>query len=389
MATEATETIICISANGKTSSASRAAARRMLVATAEGVVDFRRAGPEAPWERQPEMVLAGHHVSALVYDEPTEMLFAGLHFKGGLMVSDDMGATWEARNNGLQSEHVYSLLVQHVGNRTILNLGTEPVMFYRSFDLGKSWTAYPSCTQVEGTEHWFFPRSSPHIKHIAAHPSRPDTLWICVEQGDLLRSDDGGESWTSIDSMERPDDKFRRDQHRVTFYRDDPDEIFLTTGIGAYNSRDGGQTWDRLTDTDHPCAYPDPFFVHPTREVLFMVGAGMNPNPNWGAEGTAYPKFMKSEDHGRTWRLAMNGMPDPVPGNLEVAAMHHSEEGGLELYAGSACGQFFMSRDEAETWTQIADDLPPMSKGPHFRHFLPPDQREAYEAKLRAMNAFA
>lgn len=389
MAYDATETIICLSVNGKTVSSSEKAARRMLVATAEGVLDFRRERPSALWNLQDAMLLEGRHVSALVYDEPTGLLFAGLHFEGGLLVSADLGKTWEPRNEGLQSGHVYSLLVQHVGDQTILNLGTEPVMFYRSHDLGKSWEAFPGCTAVEGTEHWFFPRSEPHIKHIAAHPSEPETIYICVEQGDLLRSDDGGESWTSINSMERPDDKFRRDQHRVVFHRDDPNEIFLMTGIGSYHSVDRGRTWERLTDTDHPCAYPDPFFIHPDKDVLFMVGAGMNPNPNWGAEGTAYPKFMKSLDHGRTWELAMAGMSDPVPGNLEVAAMHNSVEAGLELYAGSACGQLYMSTDEATSWTLVSEGLPAMSKGPHFRHFLPPEEREAYESKLKAMNAFA
>lgn len=382
------KTIICISANGKTTSHSTAAALRMLVATAEGVLDFRRGSAGENWKLQDEVLLPGQHVSALVYDEPTGLLFAGLHFEGGLLVSADQGQSWEARNEGLQSGHVYSLLVQHVGDQVILNLGTEPVMFYRSFDLGKSWTAYPGCTQVEGTEHWFFPRSAPHIKHIASAPSEPETIYICVEQGDLLRTDDGGESWTSLNGMEQPDDKFRRDQHRVVFYRDDPREFFLATGIGLYHTADRGETWERLTDTAHPCAYPDPFFVHPEKDVLFMVGAGMNPNPNWGAEGTAYPKFMISHDHGRNWELSMQGMADPVPGNLEVAAMHSSAD-GLELYAGSACGEFYMSRDEAKSWTRLFEGLPAMSKGPHFRHFLPPEEREAYEAKLRAMHAFA
>jgi photosystem II stability/assembly factor-like uncharacterized protein len=388
MRTPHAETIICVSTNGKTTSESEKAARRMLVATADGVLDFRRDDTAGQWQLQERRLLEGQHVSAMVFDEPTGLIFAGLHFEGGLMVSADGGESWEARNEGLQSGHVYSLLVQHVGDQTILNLGTEPVMFYRSFDLGKSWTAYPNCTEVEGTEHWFFPRSAPHIKHIASHPSQPDTIWICVEQGDLLRSNDGGETWMSINSMERPDDKFRRDQHRVTFYRDDPDEIFLTTGIGCYHTRDGGQSWSRLTDPSHPCAYPDPFFVHPDKDMLFMVGAGMNPNPNWGAEGTAYPKFMKSVDHGKTWHTAMKGMADPVAGNLEVAAMHVSAEAGLELYTGSACGELYMSRDEAENWTLISDALPAMSKGPHFRHFLPAEERASYEEKLKAMNAF-
>jgi photosystem II stability/assembly factor-like uncharacterized protein len=389
MAQAADETIICISANGKTHSAAGKAARRMLVATAEGVVDFRRSGAGAAWERQPDLVLPGQHVSALVYDEKTRLLFAGLHFEGGILVSEDAGATWEPRNEGLQSGHVYTLLVQHDGERTILNVGTEPVMFYRSYDLGRSWTAFPSCLEVEGREHWFFPRSEPHIKHIASPPSRPDTLYLCVEQGDLLRSKDGGNSWESLHGMEREDDKFRRDQHRVIFYRDDPREIFFTTGIGLYHSSDEGESWERLTDTTHPLAYPDGFFIHPRKDILYMVGAGMNPNPNWGAEGTAYPLFTQSTDHGKTWEKRMEGIRQPVKGNLEVAAMHFSEEAGVELFTGSACGELYASSDEAASWQLISDTVPPMSKGPHFRHFLPAEERQAYEDKLRAMNAFA
>jgi photosystem II stability/assembly factor-like uncharacterized protein len=389
MSYEVPDTIICLSANGTTTSSSVAAARRMLVATTEGVVDLRRNGPTDIWQRCGDLLLPGKHVSALAYDEMSGLLFAALHFQGGVVVSTDGGKTWEARNNGLQSGHAYTIFIQHVGDQTILNLGTEPVMFYRSWDLGKTWTAFPSCTAVDGTEHWFFPRSKPHIKHIAAHPSRPERIYICVEQGDLLRTDDGGKTWVSLHEMERPDDKFRRDQHRVVFFRDNADEIFFTSGIGMYHSTNGGDTWERLTDTTHICAYPDPFFVHPRQDVLFMVGAGMNPNPKWAAEGTAHPQFMKSTDHGKSWQKAMRGMPEPIRGNLEASAMHDSREGGLELYSGTACGELYHSRDGAESWQVISHELPPMSKGPHFRHFLQVADREAYENKLRAMDAFA
>lgn len=388
MAYDAKDTIICISANGKTTSSSERAARRMLVATTEGVLDFRRAGPSAEWQLEEGLLLPGNHVSCLVYDERNDLLFAGMHFQGGLLMSRDRGKTWERRDSGVASEHCYTLLVQYVGDQTILNLGTEPVMFYRSWDLGESWTAFPSCTQVEGTEHWIFPRSQPHIKHIASHPSEPETIYICVEQGDLLRSRDGGNTWESLHSMERADDKFRRDQHRVVFYRT-PDEIFFTTGIGLYHSADAGETWERLTDTSHPCAYPDPFFVHPRKDLLFMQGAGANPNPGWAAEGTAHPQFMTSTDHGKTWVQKMEGMVHPVRGNLEIAAMHDSAEGGLEFYSGSAVGELYVSRDEAESWQFATGALPPMSKGPHFRWFLTAEEREAYENKLRAINAFA
>jgi len=383
--------MICLSANGNTLSESEQAARTLLVATAEAVLEFERTDAQAPWRCTRRDILQGQHVSALLHEPRSGLLFAGLHFQGGLQVSADRGRTWEPRNTGIKSGHVYSLHVQYVGERTVLYLGTEPVMLYRSEDLGRSWTALPAVLDVPDTDKWFFPRSAgAHIKHIASHPSEPRTLYLCVEQGDLLKSTDAGASWRPLTSLERPDDKFRRDMHRVTFNRSNPREIFLTTGIGMYHSMDAGDSWERITDTRFVLGYPDPFFIHPSKpSVMFMCGAGMNPNPEWAKTGTANPVFMRSTDAGRTWVEAMNGMRRPVRGNIEAVALHASREAGVELFAGTACGELYTSRDEAQSWSVIADQIPPVSKGPHFRHFLPSDQRAAYEERLRSIGAFA
>ena len=112
-------------------------------------------------------------------------------------------------------------------------------------------------------------------------------------------------------------------------------------------------------------------------------------NAEWAATGTANPLFMRSMDSGRTWTEAMNGMRTPVKGNIEAAAMHVSKENGVELFAGTACGELYESRDGADSWTLVTDKVLPVSKGPHFRWFLTQEDREAYENKLRAMKAFA
>ena len=390
MSSEPDASIICLSPNGKTTSWSKAAPLVLFVATADAVFEFRRERASAPWRLHRDDILAGRHVSALLYESRSGLLFAGLHFEGGLLVSADGGQTWTPRNEGLNSGHLYSLMVQYQGDKTVLYAGTEPVMLYRSDDLGMSWTALPAVLDVSETDKWLFPRSQPHIKNIASHPDQPDTLYACVEQGDLLKSTDAGKHWRQLTAFEKKDDKFRRDIHRVTFRADDPEEIFLTTGIGLYHTTDGGESWEQYTDIHFPLGYPDPFFIHPdNRDLMFMVGAGVSPNPEWGKDGTAYPLFMSSRDSGRTWTETMEGISRPVRGNLEAAAMHVSEELGVELITGSSCGELYCSGDNAEHWTLISNQLAPISKGPHFRYFIPPEQRDAYEKKLRAMNAFA
>lgn len=390
MATAQNTPLICLSANGDTLSSADAAATTLLVATTESIFEFHRSSGSAPWTQVRDDLLPGVHVSALLHERRSGLLFAGLHYQGGVMVSADRGRTWESRNNGLQSGHVYSLMVQYVGDRTVLYAGTEPVMLYRSDDLGRSWQALPAVRDVPDTDKWFFPRSVPHIKNIASHPAEPDTLYVCVEQGDLLKSTDGGKSWRQITSMEKSDDKFRRDMHRITFRKDNPREIFFTTGIGLYHTTDAGETWERLTDTNYRLAYPDPFFIHPDKpNVMYMVGAGVSPGPHWAKTGTSDSLIMRSTDSGRTWTEAMKGIRMPVRGNIEAMAMHYSKERGVELFAGTACGELYASADGAESWTVLSDKIAPVSKGPHFRHFLTPEQREAFENKLKSMGAFA
>jgi photosystem II stability/assembly factor-like uncharacterized protein len=379
---------ICLSTNGKTASSSKEPPAQLLVATTDGVKVFARPDPDSPWKLGGH-VLPGEHVSSLLHEPQSGLLVAGLHYQGGIKLSTDDGRTWAASTDGLRSEHVYSLAVQYVGGQPILFAGTEPAVVYRSDDLGRSWRSLSPLSQVPESDKWWFPHATPHVKNIAFHPSAPDTIYVCVEQGDLLKTTDGGRSWRQLTSYEKPGDKFRRDMHRVTICPSDPNELFLTSGTGLYHSGDGGETWVHLTDPDFRVGYPDPFYLHPADEnIAFMVGAGQSPNPNWGATGSANPGFLRSADRGRTWEERMGGMPHPVRGNMEAAAMHDSGS-MLEFFVGTACGELYTSRDEGGSWEVISTDLPPVSKGPHFRHFLAPAERAAVEEKLRAINAFA
>ena len=379
--------IICLSTNGVCQSTSRQAPVLLLIATIDGAAMYERADANAPW-RQTDRVLKGLPVSSLAYEPKSGNLIAGLHYQGGIRVSTDGGKSWETRNNGLKSGHVYTLAIQYVRDSTIIYAGTEPAEVYRSEDFGRNWRALAPLNNVRDSDKWLFPHAVPHAKNIAFHPSMPETLYVCVEQGDLLRSDDAGQSWYQLDGFDQPGNKFRRDVHRVTVVPSDASRFYLTSGDGLYFATNGGKTWTQLTGPTFRLGYPDPFFLHPKNETIcFMAGACRNPSPWWGETGTAIPAFMRSTDSGHTWAERMGGLPNPVPGNIEAAALHTSES-GLEFFIGTARGALYTSRDEGASWELISNDLPPISKGPHFRHFLPREQRTAVEDQLRAINAF-
>lgn len=381
--------LVCLSANGDVVTRSAGSPLKLLVATAGGLVHLERTAVGGPW-RIGERSLPDTHPSALVIDPNDGTIYCSQHYSGGIHKSIDGGVTWSPCSEGLESGHVYMLATQPCDGKTVLYAGTEPPLLYRSDDLGENWEPLRAMWGVPDTDQWRFP-PPPHIAHVknlAFHPAEPDTLYMCIEQGDLLKTVDGGRSWRSLTSYETAEDRFRRDMHRVLITPSDPSKIYLASGVGLYFSDDGGETWDHISKGDARVGYPDCLFFDPRDEtILYMAGANGAPNPTWRELRSARPGILRSSDSGRTWQELSNGLPDLIPGNIEAMCAHQSDA-GLSIFAGTSVGDVWGSDDGGESWTQVAGDLPPISKGAHYRHFVSDDQRRDIEDALNRQREF-
>jgi len=356
-------------------------ATRLLVATIDGVATFGRAAPDAPWALTGR-TLTGLHVGSLLYEPGSGKLFAGAHDDGGLWVSDDgAGASWRQVSDGLDRPHVYSLAARHAGGRTTLFLGTSPAGLYRSEDLGESWSEVTTIFDVAETEKWTFP-PPPHIAHVKQvvfHPTEPDTLYVLVEQGAFLKSDDDGKSWTDLTGYSHPDDAVYRDVHRLAIKPDRPDRFYLVTGVGIYRSDDGGRSYDQLMRRGDRIGYPDFVFLDPDDDrTLYMGGARTNPG-TWRRTHLAESCVMRSADEGQSWDELDNGMPKPVVGSFE-AMCQHLWDGGMMLAAGTATGEVYVTEDGGASWTELTDRVAPVSKDHHYLAFMSDAERAARHA---------
>jgi photosystem II stability/assembly factor-like uncharacterized protein len=375
--------LVCLSANGDVVTQSAEPPLAILAATAGGLVHIARESVGAAWQVAARS-LNDTHPSSLVVDPATGTIFCGQHYNGGIKRSSDGGATWVSCSSGLESDHVYMLATQQIDGKTVLFTGTEPPMLYRSDDLGQSWQALRAMWDVPDTDQWRFPPPPhiAHVKNIAFHPAHPETLYVCIEQGDLLKSTDGGQSWRSITSYESAQDRFRRDMHRVIIKPSDPDSIYLASGVGLYFSENAGDTWEHISRGDARVGYPDCLFFDPRDEnVLFMAGASGAPNPSWKELSSARPGILRSDDGGRTWHELSSGLPDLIGGNIEAMAAHRWGS-QLTLIAGTSVGEIWISDNAGDTWSLAISDLPPISKGAHYRHFVSDEQRRTIEDAL-------
>jgi photosystem II stability/assembly factor-like uncharacterized protein len=379
--------IVCLSPNGRVESRGAGPAHTVLVGSLRGVHALRREGTGELWKCEPRG-LQDKHISSLLWEPQSNLLFAGIHGRaeaGGLFVSADIGYTWEPRMAGLDRTHVYTLAAEQRGERTILYAGVEPAALYRSTDLGLSWHDLSALREVPGTDKWIFPPPPhiAHVKNVAFHPKEPGVLYALVEQGALLKSTDDGASWREIESYSSGTDSFYRDVHRLAIASSNPKQLHLATGDGLYFSDDGGETWAHQQRRTDRVGYPDALFVNPTDDsTVYLGGAGDAPE-TWRKDGGAFPGFIVSHDCGKTWAELMDGITQPIHGNIEGMAMH-SWPGGLEFFAGTAVGAVFSTEDGGAHWTLAAEGLPPISKARHYRHFLSADEKARIESEAKA-----
>ena len=354
---------ITLSHGGPTMYRSSSPSRQVLVGTIQGIVCMEREASGQGW-RVARRMLPDKHIHALLIEPESGTLFAGANH-GSIFASTDEGQTWERRDKGLTEHNIYSLACVRRPGGVRLFAGTEPAHLFSSDDLGLSWTELPAFRSVE-TSHWTFP-APPHIahtKHINFHPHDPETLFIGVEQGGLIKSTDGGKTFRAIPGM---DD----DVHRTVINPLNPDRIYITTGIGTYVTSDGGASWEQWTDLKHEIGgYPDLLVLHPRRpELMFVASAEKGPGA-WRKEHYAGSRISRSTDGGKTWELLLShGIPDRLRTAFEAMCLEDWGD-SFSIFAATATGEVWATNDGGEHWREVVSGLAPISKGDHYAAFV-------------------
>jgi len=284
-------------------------------------------------------------VRALLVDrlDPAR-LYAGTAARGVLRTTDQ-GLTWDEANRGLVHQDVFCL-TQHSGT-AVLYAGTEPANVFRSADGGDTWVGSPALRALPETRDWSFPRP-PHIAHvrdIAVRDDDPRDVCCAIEDGWLVRSRDGGETWTQVR------DGVDCDAHTVTFMPDDPSVVYAATGNFGYRSTDGGATFARAcTGLDR--GYMAGIVVHPARPRVLLTVAARHSPPSWRTERGGDAAVYRSEDQGLTWSRVTQGLPDYVAaGCWSVAGDPHDPDTAL---FGLFDGTVWATTDGARSFRLLA-----------------------------------
>jgi len=360
---------VCLSHGGTSTFHSNAPSTELLVGTVDGIFSVCEDN-HGIW-RVAKRGLEGLNIHAILIERQSGWIFAGAE-KGSIFASRDNCQSWERREQGLIQKDVYCLSAVQLDDGVKLYAGTEPAYLYESDNLGETWKDVSSLRSVPGVSKWTFP-APPHLAHVKniAFDLDPKTMYVCLEQGGLLKSNDGGLTWEEMHgfdediSFELPEGAFPDDVHRFAMSALHPECFYLSGGAGLCRSRDKGLTWQHLTTPQMRIGYPDALLVHPRKDgLLFTAGARSNPR-TWRSSHDADSAIARSRDGGDSWEILTGGLPGHIRGNIEAMTMELCGD-SYSLFAGTTDGDIFYSEDEGDNWCRICEGLPAISKGGHY-----------------------
>ncbi|RBQ19332.1 exo-alpha-sialidase [Spongiactinospora rosea] len=239
--------------------------------------------------------------------------------------------------------------------------GAEPGALFRSEDGGRTFAL---CTGLWNHPHrpqWQPGGGGLCLHTVLPHPADPRSIAVAVSAAGFYRSADGGAGWEAANRGIRVPFRPEGDQypefgqcvHKVAAHPGRPDRLYLQHHFGVYRSDDFGANWTAIGG-GLPSDFGFPIVVHPDRpDTIYVVP--LESDMDRVPVGHRYQVY-RSDDAGDTWTAFGEGLPPgPVHAAVLRDAMCASPAG---IFFGTRDGEVYASRDDGETWTVIARHLP-------------------------------
>jgi photosystem II stability/assembly factor-like uncharacterized protein len=134
--------------------------------------------------------------------------------------------------------------------------------------------------------------------------------------------------------------------------------MFLQNHWGLYRSDDRGETWTDVAN-GVPSDFGFPMVIHPADPDSAWIVPLESDQFRCTPEGKL--RVYRTRDGGASWEPLAHGLPQD--GAYETVLRDAMAVDTLDrpgVYFGTRSGKLFGSADEGETWTAIADGLPPV-----------------------------
>jgi len=240
--------------------------------------------------------------------------------------------------------------------------GVEDAAIFKSSDAGQTWGELPGLRTHKTAAGWAPGAGGLCLHTILIDPSKPDRMFGAISSAGVFRTDDAGKSWQPVNRGLRsnhipdPDAEVGHCVHRIAMHPSRPNTLFMQKHWDVMRTDDGGDTWREISG-DLPTDFGFVIDVHANEPDTVYVIPITSDSLHYVPDGKL--RVYRSRTGGNEWEALTNGLPQKdCYVNVLRDAMAVDGLDPCGVYFGTSGGQVYASADAGDSWTSIVRDLP-------------------------------
>jgi photosystem II stability/assembly factor-like uncharacterized protein len=240
--------------------------------------------------------------------------------------------------------------------------GVEDAAIFKSDDAGQTWAELPGLRTHETSTSWAPGAGGLCLHTILIDPTKPDRMYGAISAAGVFRTDDGGESWKPTNkglrsnTMPDQDAEVGHCIHRLAMHPSRPTTLFMQKHWDVMRTDDGGDSWREISG-DLPTDFGFVIDVHANEPDTVYVVPITSDSLHYVPDGKL--RVYRSKTGGNEWEALTNGLPQKdCYVNVLRDAMAVDALDPCGVYFGTSGGQVYASADAGDSWTSIVRDLP-------------------------------
>jgi hypothetical protein len=240
--------------------------------------------------------------------------------------------------------------------------GIEDAALFKSTDGGESWHEL-SGLRGHGTGPQWQPGAGGMCLHsVIVDPANPDRIYIAISAAGAFRTDDGGKTWKPINKglisqyIPDPDAEVGHCVHHIAAHPSRPNTLFMQKHWHVMRSDNAGDQWTKISG-NLPTDFGFVIDVHTHEPETIYVVPIKSDSLHYPIDGAL--QVWRSRTGGNEWEPLTKGLPQKdCYVNVLRDAMAVDKLDDCGIYFGTTGGQVYCSPDGGDSWKPIVHDLP-------------------------------
>jgi hypothetical protein len=240
--------------------------------------------------------------------------------------------------------------------------GVEDAALFRSTDGATTWHELSGLRHHGSGSAWQPGAGGLAVHTILLDPTNPQRMFVAISAAGVFRTADGAQTWQAtnrgLQSQYIPDPAAEVGHcvHRIAMHRSRPQVLFMQKHWDVMRTDDGADSWREISG-NLPTDFGFVIDVHAHEPETVYVVPIKSDSEHYPPDGAL--RVYRSRTGGNEWEPLTNGLPQrDCYVNVLRDAMSIDALDPCGVYFGTTGGQVYGSPDGGDTWAPIVRDLP-------------------------------